>query len=128
MVGIAQELGRLEQKMAQIGGRPGGLDLAGLAELLRQVLGSNGEPFPAGSYSLAPVCERDEGGELLPPVLASWPGGRGDLLEINRKVDAIAELMQVSKNLRQPICRSAGSGPIDPAGQPVTVTFEEEFP
>ena len=125
LIGIAAELGRLEQKVAQLGARPApsGLDLQGLADLLQEMLDPSPQDFPAGSYELRPVCERDANGALLPARAVSWSAGEGALVELGLKVDALAQLLQISKELRQPICRGGAS--IDPEGDPVTVTFEE---
>lgn len=123
--GIVRELGRLEQKMAAIGGA-GGLDLAAIVEALQNLLPDppNYE-FPPGSYSLEPVCEVTSQGVPLPARVVSWAGGSGELAEIRARLDAIAELFQVSKELRQPICKGPPRSGPSQAGQPVTVTFEE---
>jgi hypothetical protein len=76
--------------------------------------------YPAGSYVLEPVCEHDEEGNPLPGREVNWPGGTGELSEVQEKLDAIAELLQISKELKQPVCYRRR-----PAGEPVTVTFEE---
>lgn len=123
--GIVRELGRLEQKMAAIG-EAGGLDLAAIVEALQNLLPDppNYE-FPPGSYSLEPVCEVTSQGVPLPARVVSWAGGSGELAEIRARLDAIAELFQVSKELRQPICKGPPRSGPSQAGQPVTVTFEE---
>ena len=125
LIGLATELGRQEQKLAQLGARPSPAapDLQEIGDLLRELLGSESDNFPAGEYALRPVCERDADGNLLPARKAPWPAGSGALVEIGRKLDALAQLLQISKETLQPICRGGSS--IDPAGAPVTVTFEE---
>ena len=119
--GIAAELGRLEEKLAGIGSQPG-FDLAPILEAIGNLLP---EPppysYPAGAYVLEPVCEYDEEGNPLPAREVSWPGGTGELAELGEKLDALAELIQIHKELKQPVCRGA-----KPSGVPVTVTFEEE--
>lgn len=118
--GIVKELGRLEQKVAAIG-RSGGLDLPAIVEALKSLLPDHPDyEFPPGSYSIEPVCEVNSQGIPLPARVVSWEGGSGELAEIRQRLDAIAELFQVSKELRQPVCK----GP-PRTGQPVTVTFEE---
>jgi hypothetical protein len=125
--GIAKELGKIEQKVAQIGERgPGtggpGFDLQDLIDAIKEQIT---EPemyiYPAGSYVLEPVCDYDEEGNLLRPISAEWPAGTGRIPEILGRLGAIAELLNIHKQLKQPICRRK-----PPQGQPVTVTFEEE--
>jgi len=122
--GIASELGRLESKLAALGGRPG-LDLEALAELIRSLLPGSGEyTFPAGRYLMYPVCEFDNDGKPLKPREAPWPAGKGEIKELRLRLDALAELLQAHKFTRQPVCPLPRSLP--PAGQAVTVTFEQE--
>lgn len=119
--GIAKELGRLESKVAAIGGKSG-LDLERIVELIRSLLPEAPEyRYPAGRYLLYPVCEYDEQGRPLPPREATWNAGTGEMAELRQRVDAIANLLQFHKELRQPVCRG-----LPPVGQPVTVTFEQE--
>ena len=77
--------------------------------------------YGAGTYTLEPVCEVDSQGLPMPAREASWQGGIGEVAELGAKVDALAELLQHHKELRQPIC-SKNPRRIDP----VTVSFEEE--
>jgi hypothetical protein len=127
LTGIATELGKLEQKMAQIGDRgPGtggpGFDLQDLIDAIKEQITEPEEYiYPAGSYVLEPVCDYDTEGNLLSPISAEWPAGEGRIPEILGRLGAIAELLQIHKELRQPVCRGN-----PPQGQPVTVTFEEE--
>lgn len=109
--GIAEEVGRIEFKLALV---LGDLDQMGPFDL---------PPFTygPGAYTLEPVCEVDSQGIPAPAREASWPGGSGELAQLGAKIDALAELLQFHKELKQPICRGN-----PPAGQPVTVTFEEE--
>jgi hypothetical protein len=123
--GTARELGRLEEKLGALGGA-GGFDLASLVEAIRALLpGPPDYTFTGGVYTLEPVCETDSDGMPLPAREVEWEGGDGELVEVNRKLDALAELFQVHKELRQPVCRGAlvvGQR----RGRPVTVTFEEQ--
>jgi hypothetical protein len=109
--GIAEEIGRIEFKLALV---LGDLDQMGPSDLPPYTYGP-------GAYTLEPVCERDPQGLPAPAREASWPGGSGEISQLGAKLDALAELLQHHKELKQPICRSAR-----PTGQPVTVTFEEE--
>lgn len=124
--GIVKELGRLEQKVAAIGGA-GALDLETILEALGNILPDPTEyQFPPGSYSLEPVCEVDSQGVPLPARVVSWEGGDGELAELRAMLNAIAELFQVSKELRQPVCKGPPrTGGPSGTSQPVTVTFEE---
>lgn len=133
MAGIATELGKLEQKL-EIMLNP--KDSLSPLELLNKVIDQieNVEflierlfpqgpyTFPAGQYELAPVCDRDSEGALLPPRVAPWAAGEGEITEIRRKLDALAALVQHHKDLKQPTCGGRGSGP----GSNVTVHFESD--
>jgi hypothetical protein len=111
----------LESKLASIGAAPA-FDLAPILEAISNLLPeAPAYTYPAGAYVLEPVCEYDEEGDLLPAREVSWPGGTGELSEVQEKLDAIAELLQISKELKQPVCYRK-----KPTGAPVTVTFEEE--
>jgi len=123
--GIATELGKIEQKVAQGFGRPIGPTLRDFETLLRSILGEE-EPeytYPAGSYQLHRVCEVDDDGNPLPPMSAPWPAGAGPMAELGAKIDAIAQLLQHHKVIKQPVCTPPR--PPAPQGRPVTVTFEE---
>ena len=108
---IAEEVGRIEMKLAMA---------LGVLDLLEPPA----EPpyiYGPGVYTLEPVCDFDSQGVPMPAREASWSGGFGEVSELSSKVDALAELLQHHKELRQPICKQT-----PPTGQPVTVTFEEE--
>jgi hypothetical protein len=123
--GIAAELGRLESKVASIGGAPG-LDVPGLLEAIGSLIpGPADYRYPAGEYTLPTVCDRDDEGRLLPPKRAAWPAGTGEIGELRAKVDALAKLIRFHKEWKQPICPPERSRPL---GAPVTVTFEEVPP
>lgn len=123
MAGMAAELGRLEKKgelmlersgpLAQI---PDVIDaIADLVELL--------DSFdPGGSYSIRPACGTDANGDPLPPIEVPIQPGLGLAHAVTARLDAIAELIDHHKQLRQPICKGK------PTGQPVTVTFVEADP
>lgn len=117
---MAAELGRLERKgelmlersgpLAQI---PDVVDaIADLVELL--------DSFdPGGSYSIRPACGTDANGDPLPPIEVPIQPGLGLAHAVTARLDAIAELIDHHKQLRQPICKGK------PTGEPVTVTFVE---
>lgn len=130
---MATELGKLEQKLELALAPDGPLSLL---ELLNKVIDQvenieflidrlfPPEPytFPDGAYQLQPICDRDTEGVLLPPLQAPWTGGEGELLELRRKLDALAQLIQHHKTLKQPTCGGRGNGP----GSNVTVHFESD--
>lgn len=131
MEGIATELGKLEQKL-EIMLNPD--DTLSPLELLNKVIDQvenieflierlfPPEPyrFDAGSYQLAPICDRDAEGELVPPLEAPWAGGEGEFTELRQRLDALAQLIQHHKTLKQPACGGRGGGP----HSNVTVHFE----
>lgn len=118
--GIAEEVGRIEQKTRylvqkqQAGGTPPeGPSLADLLEAAVNILTLLQQAYGAGSYELLPVCEDK------PAAVESWSGGIGAFAQLNKKLDAVAALLQAHKDFRQPVCATKASG------QPVTVQFEE---
>lgn len=126
MEGIAQELGRIEDKMAQLlqqtcdpgpgGDPPPPADLGELRELLQLVR----KPDPAGAYLLAGPCNPTGPGSAADPLEAAWPPTEGLGPAVLKRLDALAELLQHHKSLRQPICPPGRA-----VGTPVTVTFQE---
>jgi hypothetical protein len=133
MQGIATELGKLEQKL-EIMLNPD--DSLSPLELLNKVIDQvenieflierlfPPEPyrFDPGAYQLAPICDRDSEGNLIEPLVAPWAGGEGELLELRQKLDALAQLIQHHKTLKQPTCGGRGTGP----SSNVTVFFESD--
>jgi hypothetical protein len=123
--GIAQEVGRIERKieMMMSPSAPGNLvnQLGDLADLIGPIVGAI---LAAGSgtvYTLDSPCEVDEAtGEKLPPVEVEAPGGLTQFGAVLNRIDALAQLIQVHKNLRQPNCK-----PKQPTGEFVTVNFEQ---
>lgn len=125
--GIAQELGRIERKIEQMNtpanpvmGQNGPLDLIGLARAIFEILSA----LNSGTvYSMDSPCEVDDMGQKKPPVEVEVPGGITPFAAIYARMDALAQLLQVHKNLRQPSCKG-----VKPTGEWVTVQFEEFFP
>jgi hypothetical protein len=124
--GIAQELGRQESKLNLLLSRPapdpggggggggGGFpDLSGLLQLLTTIDG-------AGGYQLTGPCESAVEGQPPEPRVAEWGLTIGLEALLVKRLDAIAELIQHHKDLRQPTCPPGRA-----QGQPVTVTFQE---
>jgi len=121
--GIAEELGRLEQKLARLSNPA--TDEEGQGEdrlkLLRDNIGNILDFFlsmtSGGGYSISSPCETDENGDPVEHVV-EYGGALQSLGVISNKIDALAALLQVHKNLKQPNCT-----PPKPVGQPVTVNF-----
>lgn len=129
--GTASELGKLERKL-ELALAPDGplslLDKINQAidqiENIKFVLENLFPPDPyeyeEGEYYITDVCNvRPENGHY-PYLTSYWNGGQGELNEVKAKIDALAVLINLHKELKQPVCR----GPA-PTGQGVTVTFEE---
>lgn len=131
--GIATELGKLEQKL-EILLNPkeelSPLDLLNriidqtenIKFLLETLFPPGPYTFDPGQYELAPVCDRDSEGALLPPRVAPWPGGEGEFVELRQRLDALAVLIQHHKDMKQPTC---GGRTNVPHGN-VTVHFESD--
>jgi hypothetical protein len=121
---IASELGRIEEKLEQIGSGKGDNGLQKLLDKIMELLQNGKDAYPAGQYELSRVCETDSDGNLLPPLVASWQQGTGKLSEMEAKIDAIAQLIQHHKDIRQPICQEGRQRPTL-AGDWVTVHFQQ---
>ena len=123
--GIAQEVGRIERKLEVMmtPGAPGNLvgQLGNLADLIGPIVSAILAAGSGTTYTLDSPCELDEAtGEKLPPVQVEAPGALTQFGAILNRIDAVAELIQVHKNLRQPNCK-----PQTPTGEFVTVNFEQ---
>jgi hypothetical protein len=118
--GIATEVGRIENKLRAVLERPEipDPDWAALLEEIRKLLEPEPVPFPAASYQIQPPCgSGPDGGPPAPvvvPVAATADATEAVLL----RLDALAQLLDVHKRIRQPICKGRTTG------EPVTVTFE----
>lgn len=118
--GIARETGKLEQKLRIIGnpsrplpGLPDGLpELAGkLLDILMSIDGG-------GEYTLSSPCQTNPDGSPADPVVVSLPPSVGWNANVVKRIDALAELIQAHKDLKQPVCLSHAA-----QGEPVTVHF-----
>jgi hypothetical protein len=128
MEGLAQELGRIERKLEVMNtpAAPGNLiDRFELTDdLIRGVIEALFANGQGTTYTLDSPCEVDEEtGEKLPPVEVQAPGDDTYFGVIRNRLDALAELLQIHKNLKQPNCR-----PKKPQGEFVTVNFEQIDP
>jgi hypothetical protein len=123
--GIAQEVGRIERKleMMMTPDAPGNLvdQLGNLADLIGPIVEAILASTAGTNYTLDSPCELDEAtGEKLAPVRVSAPGAPTQFGAILNRIDAIAQLIQVHKDLKQPNCK-----PQTPTGEFVTVNFEQ---
>jgi hypothetical protein len=119
--GIAQEVGKIEQKLRIIGSQPpaGGGDLGALLDLIQLILTLLQSAYGPGSYEIEGPCEPQFPGGGPQVREASWGGGVGGFAMLRARMDALAELLQHHKDLRQPVCATKASG------EEVTVIFEE---
>ncbi len=120
--GIAQELGRIEQKLARLsnpqtdalGDATDRLSL--LLQLLRQLVEYFMSINAGGAYLLSSPCVVDANDERI-EYEVEYSGAPQALGVISNKIDALAQLLQVHKDLKQPNCTVKGTG------QPVQVNF-----
>jgi hypothetical protein len=109
LVGIAAEVGRIEQKVASVMdalrvANPSWLeDLLQTFQLLKTLYDFLTGTSQGGTYELTSKCEKDAQGELIIKT-AEFPATDNSFDEISVKIDAIAELLQHSKDLKQPMC------------------------
>ena len=127
VVAIAEEVGRMEQKLGRLLGgmdtTPDWLDGA-LGPLLNQlkdaILDALVVDVPATTYEFEAPCDKDTNGD--PVVLASEIEALDYQPAIVARLDAIAEAMGVLKGWKQPTCR------VNPPQSNVTVTAYEYDP
>lgn len=114
LAGIAQEVGRLEEKSGAMLELLQSLGDGAVADGIAEILSILRQPWPADAYELQPPCED------APPDVAQFPAADGPLQALALRMDALALLMQYAKDQRQPVCRRQRA-----QGQAVTVTFDE---
>jgi hypothetical protein len=119
---MARELGRIEDKLLQLLRREpptetGGGGIPAWAGPLIEAILSAGS---GTEYLMPRPCDRDENGNQLAPIVVNAPGALDRLGLVLNRIDALAELMAVHKEVKQPNCPGPRA-----QGQPVTVTFEE---
>lgn len=122
--GIAQEVGRIERKLEVMNTPNAPGNLIDKFDLLRDLIGPLVEAFLSSTsgttYTMDSPCEVDAEGFKLPAVEVEAPGALTYFGLVLNRLDALAELLQVHKNLKQPNCRQK-----PPTGEFVTVNFEE---
>jgi hypothetical protein len=119
---IAKEVGRIESKTAialeQMAGPAGALDkLLDLYDLLEKIQKLLDATTPGGEFEMKACCDTDSNKKLI-TVKVPYAGGSA-LDRIESKVGALAQLLQVHKNLKQPVCTFKAPN------SNVTVTFHE---
>jgi hypothetical protein len=126
MDGIAQELGRIERKLEVMNTptAPGNLvdQIGNLQDLIGPIVELILAATSGTVYTLDSPCEVDGDGKRLPAVEVEAPGGLTQFGAILNRIDALAELLQVHKDLKQPNCRGAD---VPVSGEFVTVNFEQ---
>ena len=120
--GIAEEVGRIEQKLELVltlGNKSGDTDwMEKFREALNYLFSIGG----GGDYELSSPCELDANGQRIVKK-AHYNGSLFPLGIMENKIDALAELMQHAKDLKQPNCN-----PPKVAPSTVTVTAYEVPP
>lgn len=124
LAAIATELQRVEEKTANVlrelaKGQDLPISLGELIALVQSLVDLIVNQREAGSYSLLAPCEVDANGDRVEKT-ADYEGGY-IFDQINNKIDALAQLMQHQKDLKQPICGGLENVP----GNNVTVHFTE---
>lgn len=120
--GIAAEVGRIESKlnlMALNDAISEPIDLSPIQQLLEEIKSRLDQPYAGGTYKLDSPCEKLPNKQKAPPVEVEYPASAGFENAIFERLDALADLLQVHKNLKQPNCI-----PPKASGNGVTVTFE----
>ena len=123
LVGIAQEVGRIERKIDLMNtpgsGQNGFENLSELLGLLGQIWEFLTASASGTTYTLDSPCEVDDEGVKLPPIEIEAPGASTTFEALLNRTDALAELIQAHKNLKQPGCKHKLAGEI------VTVNFQQ---
>jgi hypothetical protein len=118
--GIAQEVGRIENKLNKLLA-PGSTDVPDWIGLGWRIWDFLSSASDAGEYSLHGTCEKDADGNPIDSTRQfPWGGSFGAIGNVASRVDAIAEMLQYSKELKQPICKERPQI----TGEWVTVNFE----
>ena len=124
--GIAKEVGRIERKLEVMNtpNAPGNLvdQIGNLQDLIGPIVELILAATSGTIYTLDSPCEVDVDGNRLPAIEVEAPGALTQFGAILNRVDALAELLQVHKDLKQPNCRGAD---VPVSGEFVTVNFEQ---
>ena len=99
--GIAQELGRIEQKLERtLNGEQNSQKWDLLWKFLEFAMAAGS----GGTYTMCEPCDPDGDGQYV-TIPVGFGGGLTQFAALSNRIDALAELMQAHKDLRQPVCR-----------------------
>jgi hypothetical protein len=126
MVGITQELGRLESKLTTGARNNNNImdDLSGLLQLsnlIKNLLDGLFDDESQKFYTITSPCETDTEGNRI--EFKSTIAASSDRIgAVINRLNAIADLLQHTKNLKQPACPRERN---IVTGEPVTVNFQQ---
>ena len=125
--GIAKEVGRIESKMASVMKSTAAKDgpewdeILGVLRFLKAIFDGITDDEPQSAYQISSPCELDDQEQRI--VFASTIAASTDKFgAIINRINAVADLLQHSKNLKQPLCPGQRF-PV--SGQAVTVNFTQ---
>ena len=125
--GIAKEVGRIESKMASVMKSAPLKDplewdeIIAILRLLKDLFDGITDDEPQSAYQISSPCELDDQEQRI--VFASTIAASTDKFgAIINRINAVADLLQHSKNLKQPLCPGQRF-PV--SGQAVTVNFTQ---
>lgn len=107
--GIAEEVGRLEKKLGELlnpkaNNQPDWLEkLQGLWDLINALNNYLQAQGASGTYTASSPCVTDQQGSRIVTEVP-FEGANDQFGVLRHRIDALAELMQAFKDLRQPIC------------------------
>ena len=121
LAGIAAEVGRIESKLNRLLNPAIAEDATDLLQLLWQglqaLINSMTDNRPGGQYELSSACVLDSNDERV-VYTAEFPETEDNTAAVLARLDALAALLQIHKDLKQPICHQTPA-----VGQPVQVQF-----
>ncbi len=121
LAGIAAEVGRIESKLNRLLNPSVSGDASDLLQLLWQgiqaLVNSLTDNRPGGQYELSSPCVLDSNDERV-VYTAGFPETEDNTAAVLARLDALAALLQIHKDLKQPICHQTPA-----VGQPVQVQF-----
>jgi hypothetical protein len=121
LAGIAAEVGRIESKLNRLLNPSVSGDASDLLQLLWQAIqalvNSLTDNRPGGQYELSSPCVLDSNDERV-VYTAEFPETEDNTAAVLARLDALAALLQIHKDLKQPICHQTPA-----VGQPVQVQF-----
>lgn len=123
---MAKEMGKQEDKLERIfnaqNAKPSTDVLNNLLELAVRPLYDYIKTFfddqPGGEYTFQAPCEINPVTGLPNSFASSWPAQPDQFSALVARLDALAALLQIHKDVKQPVCKQAPA-----VGQPVTVNF-----